>query len=124
MKVCVLVGVVAALSAIPSYAQEYDDPAVTVCELLIRPEYEIEKNIYRRVSGSVNGSKAILDFEWGVAGARPKAMHVECPFRFENEKWVLDFPTAEQSKLSETPGYRSISASGIYPIPTAGTALH
>lgn len=99
-------------------AQEFDDPAVTVCELLIRPQFEIERNVYKRLSASVEGSRAALDFEWGVADAKPKTEHVECPFRLDAEGFVLDI-----SNDVLAPAASAIVASGLSPIPQDKTAL-
>jgi hypothetical protein len=121
MRLGWLVIVVGATVTAPfAAAQEYDDPAVSVCELLVRPEFEIEKNIYRRVAASVVDQKVVLDIEWAVAGAKPNPAHVECAYRESQDGWVLDL---EISGLSARPGYRSISVSGLYPIRPDETAL-
>jgi len=104
-------------------AQQFDDPAVTVCELLMQPEYEIEKNVYRRLSASVAGQGAAIDAEWGVPGARPHSVHYECKYRMSDGEWALDVPLASEAELTGRPGYRAILASGLYPIPETETAL-
>jgi hypothetical protein len=117
----ILIMVGAVLMTLNVGAQDFDDPSVTVCELLIRSQFEIEQNAYRRLAADVIGARAVLDFEWGVPGAKPKAEHVECPFRLEDGNYVLDLPPDEESKiLGEIP---SISASGLYPIPKTMTSL-
>lgn len=113
---------VALISMVPAvWAEDFEDPAITVCELLIRPHFEVEMNAYKRLSASMEGSRAMLDFEWGVPGAKPRQEHVECPYRKEDGRFVLDIPAGQEDFL--LPSSAAIAASGLYPIDASETDL-
>lgn len=67
-------------------AQEpsYDDPAVAICELVLKDSLPREA-AFRRLSAKVEGFNAIISYEFSVLNTRPKIQEHTCRFTKNDE---------------------------------------
>lgn len=104
----------------PAWAQEYDDPAIVVCELLVRANYEIDPIRVEKTGASIDGSKVEITFDSRVLDSAPAPHSATCPFVLMDDRWELDTGGHPETLASISDALAII---GFYPIPESATAL-
>ena len=99
-------------------AQEFDDPAVVVCELVARANYEIAPIKVTRTSATVDGLNVQISFDRQILNSEPITQDLTCPFKLSGGKYMLD---ADPTVLRSVDA--ALAISGFYPINPSDTAL-
>lgn len=87
MRSCVVV-LAFAVTLLPAQGQDYDDPAIAVCEqelLVQRPPI----GTYERISGVIDGSTVQVRYTDTVLNIRPEERQFSCRFALEGDKFQM-----------------------------------
>jgi hypothetical protein len=98
MKRLIFTAAMIAISA-PAYAQQYDDPAVAVCEFMMLGG-QVAPPGYQRTNTSIDGSTVSIDYEVQVLNIAPRQATYACTFSVsEDGKFSIDRPRNPEADL-------------------------
>lgn len=91
--ILILAGIaLAGCDAAATNPEEWDDPAIAVCEWLVKHEDVSPDSKYDRMSASIEGSSAVISYSISVLNTAPETKTRHCEFFLDGAEFMLKDP--------------------------------
>jgi len=78
-------------------AQQYDDPAIAICEF-VKLNEKMRDPSYQRLSGDIHNQTASIIYQMSVLNLPPTTQIVECRYQLADGRYEFDFAQTEMEK--------------------------